>query len=793
MRAPPRARVARRLRPAILQAPPQGASSLVVYLVMLLVVGVAVADARRLVAPASGETAGIPVLMVAAGLIGFVLARSSLGILRAHLLGAAVGTCLILLSVAARVVGAPHALALDAAVVSQRVEALWVEIVRLSAAGADAGLQERWPLALLVLAAICWTTGQFGAFSLFRYDRAAPAVVASGLLLLLNVSFPNAYAGLPILWSIIPFAVLALLLVMRLHLGHQQAEWARRHIADARDVSGRFLRTGVAFVLVAALGASTLTVVAVSDRSGLPLPEVGGPLDDFREQLLDLLSGLGIVVPAGQVPEAELGDRQEIPEAWEMGEGIRFRATSDRAATTYWWGAAYASFDGRAWTPGPTRRRGVEPGAAIPAGGLEVPGRGGAQEHRAQVSAQITPVGFAMARLLAPATAVRADDRALAALVGDPGGARVRVDIEAPVGRGESYAVVSLVLGDEGAPAPLTADHLRAASIAYPEGLDAYLEVPDRASGPRTRRFAAGIEAAVRGRPSDNPYDKAFLVQTALRDEFRYEPRMDGVCGDLPASECLFEAEMGFCVHYATAMAIALREMGIPTRAVYGYLPGDVVGPTEVEVPRQAAHAWVEVFFPGYGWVRFDPTPSLEALGGQPTELPEDDPDSEGEGPDRDPTPTFEPADPEPEPTPDPEASPEAGVGADAGGSGGADLAGLLVAMLVGLAAVGLGLLGSAIIALRRLPTLDPEAAYRGVVSLATRLGHGPSPSQTSNEYLGSLAEALPVVRHDLEVVAHARVESAYARRLGDADALAALRRAYARTRTALLRLILRR
>ncbi|CAN5785942.1 hypothetical protein BH23CHL8_BH23CHL8_23730 [soil metagenome] len=789
MRPPPRVPVIRPTRPSILVAPPQGASSLLIYLLMLLVVGIAVADARRLVAPGSVETISIPVLMVVAGLTGFVLARSSLGVLRVHLFGAVVGTTLILMTVAARVVEAPHALTLDAAVVTGRMQALWEEIIRLSEAGPEAGLEDRWPLALLVLAAICWTTGQFGAASIFRYDRAAPAIVAGGLVLLLNVSFPNAYAGLPALPSVIPFAALALLLLMRLHLGHQQAEWARRHIADAREVTSLFLRTGVAFILVATVGASTLTAVAVSDRGDLPIPELGGPLGGLREQVLDLLTGLGIVVPADQVPEAEFGDRQDIPEDWDMGEGIRFRATSDRAATTYWWAAAYATFDGDGWTPGRTRRRTVAPGSAIPTGGLEVPGREGAREHRAQVSAQVTPVGFAMARLLAPATAVRADDRALALLLSEPGGARGRVDLQRPVGRGETYAVTSLVLGDDGAPEPLTADVLRGASTSYPDGLGAYLEVDPRASGPRTREFVAGIEAAVRGRRSDNPYDKAFLVQAALRADFRYEPRMGGVCGDLPASECLFAAEMGFCVHFATAMAIALREMGIPTRAVYGYLPGDIVGPNEVEVPRQAAHAWVEAFFPGFGWVRFDPTPSLEALGGQPTELPEAEPDREGDrAPEENALPTFGAEDVGTEPTPEP--SPDVLI--VPGAPGAPDLAGLVVATLVGLGVVGLGLIALAFIALRRLPAVDPEVAYRGVVSLATRLGHGPSPAQTSYEYVGRLAETLPSVRGDLELVARARVESTYARRLGSPDSLVVLRRAYARVRTALLRLLLR-
>jgi hypothetical protein len=94
---------------------------------------------------------------------------------------------------------------------------------------------------------------------------------------------------------------------------------------------------------------------------------------------------------------------------------------------------------------------------------------------------------------------------------------------------------------------------------------------------------------------------------------------------------------------------------------------------------------------------------------------------------------------------------------------------------------------------LRRLPGDDDGLAYRGVVSLATRLGYGPHPSQTEYEYAGTLSEAIPTVRHELYVVADARVETAYGQRRLDAARRGSLRRAYARIRTALLRLSLRR
>ena len=94
---------------------------------------------------------------------------------------------------------------------------------------------------------------------------------------------------------------------------------------------------------------------------------------------------------------------------------------------------------------------------------------------------------------------------------------------------------------------------------------------------------------------------------------------------------------------------------------------------------------------------------------------------------------------------------------------------------------------------LRRLPDGDGSLAYRGIVHLATRLGRGPHPAQTEYEYVDALSETMPSVRDDLYVVAGARVESAYGRGGLDERSRKRLQRAYARVRTALVRLLLPR
>jgi hypothetical protein len=73
----------------------------------------------------------------------------------------------------------------------------------------------------------------------------------------------------------------------------------------------------------------------------------------------------------------------------------------------------------------------------------------------------------------------------------------------------------------------------------------------------------------------------------------------------------LFDTKHGFCSHYATTMAVMLRTVGVPARVVTGYAMGEWnQAEMAYRVPESNAHAWVEVYFPGYGWAEFEPTAS---------------------------------------------------------------------------------------------------------------------------------------------------------------------------------------
>jgi hypothetical protein len=234
-------------------------------------------------------------------------------------------------------------------------------------------------------------------------------------------------------------------------------------------------------------------------------------------------------------------------------------------------------------------------------------------------------------------------------------------------------------------------------------------------------------------------------------------------------------------------MAILLRAVNpanpIPTRLVQGFLPGERVAGRET-VRNAKAHAWVEVYFPGYGWIPFDPTGGGV---GQPSviqEGPEVAPAS--------PTPAAAPGTELPDPT---RRIPREDVPAGPQGSGSGGSPGDRTLLILATVVLALLVAGIALSARLRGPRgeLSPDSAWRMLSRGAGRLGFAPRPTQTVYEYAATLGELVPVAREDLRVVADAKVETAYARADLAGDRLRAVGEATRRLRLSLLRLLLRR
>ncbi|MCS7187156.1 MAG: transglutaminase-like domain-containing protein [Armatimonadetes bacterium] len=127
---------------------------------------------------------------------------------------------------------------------------------------------------------------------------------------------------------------------------------------------------------------------------------------------------------------------------------------------------------------------------------------------------------------------------------------------------------------------------------------------------PYLYRIRELAEQVTRG--AETPYEKAKALETFLRTQYRYSdspPYLVGRNVDV-VTFFLFEAKEGACDWFASALALMCRAVGIPTRVVTGFYSDEVDTDGSLIIRANDAHAWVEAFIDGHGWVTLDATPS---------------------------------------------------------------------------------------------------------------------------------------------------------------------------------------
>lgn len=171
------------------------------------------------------------------------------------------------------------------------------------------------------------------------------------------------------------------------------------------------------------------------------------------------------------------------------------------------------------------------------------------------------------------------------------------LDATEGIQRGDRYQVQALI--SNASPA-----QLREAGQDYPPEIKSrYLQLP--AYSDRTKALARDLAAG-----NDNAFDTAVAIQNYLRLNLAYNENISNPPkGKDLVDYFLFESKQGYCTYYASAMAEMLRILGIPSRVVTGFYPAayDLNAGGYLYRDRNA-HAWVEAYFPSYGWISFEPT-----------------------------------------------------------------------------------------------------------------------------------------------------------------------------------------
>jgi hypothetical protein len=344
------------------------------------------------------------------------------------------------------------------------------------------------------------------------------------------------------------------------------------------------------------------------------------------------------------------------------------------------------------------------------------------------------------------------------------------------IAQGDTYAVTGLS-------SVADPDELRAAGTDYPVWItQRYLALSDTITE-RTRQLADQLAAG-----QTNPFDTALAIEQYVRSTITYNEEID----DPPVNQdvvdyVLFESHEGYCEYYASAMAVLLRAEGIPTRVVGGYFPAPFDPDEGGHLYREKnAHLWVEVFFPGYGWIPFEPTANRDQLDYGDIAAAQEDPIL--------PTPVPTPP-PAAEPTPPPAAEPPAEqppmtppqILSDPlrlAGWAGVTLGALLLLAVVAAASAWFG-------GFRGLSPIS--GLYARALRAGNWLGVPPAPALTPREYAERVGRAVPSAQGPARVVADLYTQERYARRRPDGEALRAGRHAWRNLRGIALAGVLRR
>ena len=305
-------------------------------------------------------------------------------------------------------------------------------------------------------------------------------------------------------------------------------------------------------------------------------------------------------ITTGFSDRVQLGQIGEIQQSNSPVMHIQIDGDTRGAYQLKWRGVSLNVFDGKTWYNPHSQRV-----AANLGGGRFLLSPREAPWRRTQPAGSAQPIHYHVLMeplvsnvfFLAPTASILQGNYRLLSI--DDGDAVFDVDPEHPITRYEATSNIS-----QPGPAQLRGD-----SAAYPpEIMLNYLQLPrlDPRIFPLTRAITANLA---------NNFDRALAIEDYLRTKFGYTLQLPTSVPPDPVANFLFERREGHCEYFASSMAIMLRVLGIPSRVVNGFRGGEFNDLTSQYVVRGSnAHSWVEVYFPGYGWISFDPTPASPAL-----------------------------------------------------------------------------------------------------------------------------------------------------------------------------------
>ncbi len=512
-------------------------------------------------------------------LIGMIAARIRFPSIGIHPVALAVGAVVVVLAVQGYA---------DGATIGDRLADFrvrmheWFDIVRAGDISND-----NLPFVTLVHS-VCFLSAYLAAWSIYRWHNAWLAVLPAGVVLLTNIS---GLRGQPS-GAFVFFLFGAILLVGRMHLQRSQLNWKRHGVEYPEWISLSAAQLTVVMtlgIIIAAwmvpLGSQADAVKGTLDWVAKP---VTGQSSTFARLFHNVTSQKGAKLHS-------FGDALFIQGNVKLGTRSLAEVNATQPGLVR--ATSYDYYTGTGWkvTGRDSERR--------PAGDLTAPDASAIYESRI--------VSILKVKVL--------DGESVVLSAGTPLATNVSSNVETPKGfAGDIERIESrraLNAGDTynsiGSESTATAEELQAAGTDYPDWVkQRYLQTPKNLPQrvrDESQRIAGG---------ATTPYAKAEAIEEYLRT-FPYDLSVESPpSGRDTVDFLLFDLRRGYFDYQSTAMAVMLRTMGIPARVAVGYvLDPSTAEETKYTIKKDAAYSWVEVFFPKYGWVNFNPTQDRPAGG----------------------------------------------------------------------------------------------------------------------------------------------------------------------------------
>lgn len=447
--------------------------------------------------------------------------------------------------------------------------------------------------AALVWSTLVWNIAGWAGWVVEARKNALLAVMPAVMLSLATLSYARRT-------SFVLYLILGSTLLLAAIVGLERLErvWDQQKIAyparKGRQVGIAALTVSLLLVLLAALLPS-ISINRIADwfsSQGKPVPG----------QDSGLAKSLGIIPAVTSPPDAFRTERRPgLPRELLIGSGPQLSkqivmtvapesllSRTGEPLIFYWRSFTYNLYTGHGWQSSSTNESVYGPNQPL----------GSNRESGHELISQVVrPVGGGDGVLYAAGEPVEVNLQSEAARRPPEDLFGVRIEPG-------SYQVLSLI--------PVVDERsLRDAGQRYPEWVrQRYLDLPPDLPG-RVKALAIELTAS-----EPTPYDRARTIEEYLR-KFPYTLDVPRPPSDRDLVDYfLFDLKKGYCDYYASAMVVMARAAGIPARLAIGYASGTYnINSNRFVVTQADAHSWVEVYFPGIGWVPFEPTaarPSLE-------------------------------------------------------------------------------------------------------------------------------------------------------------------------------------